>query len=270
MTAFMFFNKKKLIPVADIQSNNVVAVQKAIDAGASIDASYGRRHDDATPLALAIDSYSFDVAKLLIKKGAAKNEKGMRLAVMYAAHATDGHDIMKTLIEEGGDVNTVDGSGRNLLGIAVVNVIPERLVRYLIENGAEINKQSILGTTPLMDSVSIDPSSLEVVKMLLQSKADPNLTDGQGQTALIKAAWLNNPEVVKMLLEYKADPNKADIYGITPLRAAAQTGNVEIARILLKEVKDINKRDKEGKTPMDIAKEKNNTEMIKLLSEFGK
>ncbi|MDG7057512.1 MAG: ankyrin repeat domain-containing protein [Wolbachia endosymbiont of Penenirmus auritus] len=64
-----------------------------------------------------------------------------------------------------------------------------------------------------------------------------------------------NKEIVKLLLERKADPNIADSCGRTPLYVACtfcgDVGfNVGIIKLLLKSGGNINKKDNEGNTPL--------------------
>ena len=49
-------------------------------------------------------------------------------------------------------------------------------------------------------------SNIEIVKLLLENGADPNIKNNDGYTALAAATFYNNPEIVKILLEYGADP----------------------------------------------------------------
>ena len=58
-----------------------------------------------------------------------------------------------------------------------------------------------------------------MVVFLLQSGASVDLS-GDGRTPLIAAALNNHPDVVHILLQHGADPNLKGEFGITPLMAA--------------------------------------------------
>jgi len=48
---------------------------------------------------------------------------------------------------------------------------------------------------------------LDVVKLLLEHGADPNVQDDEGETPLHHAAaWRDNVDIVRLLLEHGADP----------------------------------------------------------------
>ena len=47
----------------------------------------------------------------------------------------------------------------------------------------------------------------QVVELLLEEKADPNIQNNNGWTALIVASQNGHHQVVELLLKEKADPN---------------------------------------------------------------
>ncbi|KAI6362737.1 hypothetical protein MCOR25_006138 [Pyricularia grisea] len=55
----------------------------------------------------------------------------------------------------------------------------------------------------------------------------------EGKTALIYAAEEQSPDMVRLLLDFGADPNVGNIHGWTPLMAAALWGRLESVKILL-------------------------------------
>jgi len=79
------------------------------------------------------------------------------------------------------------------------------VVKLLLEHGADPNVKNRDGKTPLHNAAS--EGHLEVVKLLLERGADPNVKDDDGNTPLHNAAWRGHLEVVKLLLEHGADPN---------------------------------------------------------------
>lgn len=81
------------------------------------------------------------------------------------------------------------------------------------------------GVSPLMtvmgSSLYQNPASnVAAARMLLAHGANPNFKDQFGQTALHYAVQMGNSELVKLLLDNKADPNAVDNNGITPLTTA--------------------------------------------------
>lgn len=74
-----------------------------------------------------------------------------------------------------------------------------------------------------------------------------------GWTPLHVAAERGNTEVVKLLLEAKADIDPKDDDGKTPLHWAVHSGRSEAVKVLIEAGADINARDNDGNTPLDIA-----------------
>ena len=65
----------------------------------------------------------------------------------------------------------------------------------------------------------------EVVSVLLEHRADPNMTSaGTGDSPLLSAVDAGSFEIVKMLLEHNANPNQANTAGSMPVYLAAYDG----------------------------------------------
>merc|ERR1711865_822048 len=78
-----------------------------------------------------------------------------------------------------------------------------------------------------------DGNSVECAR-LLEAKADPNLQDEDGNTALIGAASRGHPEVCAQLLQANADPDLKTQRGDTALMRAKNQGNSEVCDLLEK------------------------------------
>ena len=68
--------------------------------------------------------------------------------------------------------------GDNLLHAAVGQKMPES-IRFLVKQGVDINARGDLHETPLLLACSLGHG--EMVKLLLELGADPNMVDYQGQ-----------------------------------------------------------------------------------------
>jgi ankyrin repeat protein len=96
----------------------------------------------------------------------------------------------------------------------------------LLKRGANANlRDRFTGDTPLIRACSViqtdgeyDPPSLPIVRMLLQRRANPNLHNKAGETALTLAAAQGYHEVVRALLKAGANPRLRNKYGATPLQ----------------------------------------------------
>ncbi|MBP7282075.1 MAG: ankyrin repeat domain-containing protein [Leptospiraceae bacterium] len=67
--------------------------------------------------------------------------------------------------------------------------------------------------------------------------------------------WNSDVEIVKLLVENKADVNAQNKQGWTPLHNAFLQVNLELVKYLLNQAADKNIRTLDGKTALDLAKE---------------
>ena len=95
-----------------------------------------------------------------------------------------------------------------------------------------------------------------------------DVTDADGDTALIIAARCNQLETVKLLLKRKADPKVRNELGCTALHAAACSGHLEVARLFLGNC-NINSCDNAGHTPLHDSVWNCHDSVARLLVEAG-
>lgn len=112
------------------------------------------------------------------------------------------------------------------------------------------------------------------VETLLANGANPNATvemiPGFPTTCLIIAAGNNRLEIVKSLVEHKAQVNQTDNFKATALMAAAGKGNQDIVTFLLANGADVKAKDEDGKDALAAAKESGNAAVIALLEQKSK
>ncbi len=124
------------------------------------------------------------------------------------------------------DINFVDKHGYTALDLAVIHNSPE-IVEILLENGANPNIKDKNGYTPLHRAVI--RYSYKIVYLLLKYGADPNIKDKHGYTPLHRAVIEQDPKLVELLLKHKADPNIKDSHGFTPLERAFMFEDIDMA-----------------------------------------
>ena len=99
------------------------------------------------------------------------------------------------------------------------------IVRLLLDKGAKPNISDYYGDCPLKAAAL--KGHKEVVKLLIDHGADPSMADIVDQdTALHDAAKMGHNDVIQMLLDIGADPNIINVWENTPLHNAARKGTL--------------------------------------------
>jgi len=150
-------------------------------------------------------------------------------------------EVVKILIEEGGDVNAINADGHTPLDMAEDH--PE-VANLLRKHGG---KHSIFGAA--------SQGNIEAVKEHLADGSDVNAKDGVGRTPLYRAAYKGRKEIVELLITNGADVNAKDEDGETPLDSAEEDfwGSSEL-KAAKKEIADL-LRKHGGKTGEELKAE---------------
>ncbi|MBS0606227.1 MAG: ankyrin repeat domain-containing protein [Verrucomicrobia bacterium] len=126
------------------------------------------------------------------------------------------------------------------------------LVRLLIEAKANINDQDKDGDTPLHGACQ--SGHLQVAELLIKVGADISIKGEYGYTPLHDASYRGYSEIVRLLINAKADVNDLTTNGYSPLYLACSSGHSDIVKQLLAAGAIIDGKNKEGKTPFQVAK----------------
>lgn len=78
-----------------------------------------------------------------------------------------------------------------------------KLVRLLLDHGAEINSANKSGRTSVMEASAA--GCRDTVELLLASGANPEVSDNQGKTALMIAGESGHLEVIHILQKWRAN-----------------------------------------------------------------
>jgi ankyrin repeat protein len=238
-------------------------VRALVKAGAPIDQA---QSEGITPLIMAIFNAHYDVARELVELGADPNlgDSSNRTPLYMAV---DMHTLewlfSRPTPRPSGEMDSVD------------------LVKYLLARGVDRdprltkrppaigiggsghNASLTVGATPLMKAATT--SDVELIRILLDAGADPNLTTENHTTALMMAAGLNwrdigslgsdedSLEVLRTLIERGADVNAFNDDGQTAMHGAAQRGSLPVLRFLMERGAKAEARNKRGRTPLDEA-----------------
>jgi len=221
------------------REGDVESARALLDGGARVNQTteYGW-----TPLLTAVNNRNYALASLLIDRGAdvnAANKGGW--TPLYLA--TDNRNI------EGGDypVPTPDLDHLEIISALLKHgANPNARVRENTLTRTIFTMQWFFedGATPFVRAAQ--SSDTELMKLLLEYKADPFIATANGDTALTAAGgvgWVEgvtyerspqeNVEAIRMLLDLGLDPNGANSEGRTPLMGAALKGRNAAVRLLV-------------------------------------
>jgi uncharacterized protein len=120
---------------------------------------------------------------------------------------------------------------------------------------------------PLIDAVKT--GKVDAVRTLLTQRADPNLTETDGTTALHWAAHFDNVAAADLLIKAGAKVQTPNRYGITPLWLACINGSAQMVERLLSAGADPNTALPEGDTALMTASRTGNVAAVRALLTRG-
>lgn len=182
--------------------------------------------------------------------------------LLHLAMVNDNNFMLCEILKHNPNFNALNKDGTSPLDMAVeyqkdgaLQLILEHACEHNVKikcsNAADINERDAL-------KVAIENNyNAKLIKKLLESGADPNTKDNSGYTALHCAAdYSNDPKVLELLIQYKANPKIKNNEGHTPLDIAKQYDNQGIIKILEKA------SNQQNKNPINENKLKNISEKV--------
>jgi len=227
---------------ARTNANEVARLLLAAGANANAANRYG-----VTPLTLAAGNGNGVLTEALLKAGADPAVTvGEGETILMTAARAGNVDTIKALVAHGADVNAAEKwQGETALTYAAIENHADA-VKVLVELGADVNARSkklefpdfvfktagmiyavqpVGSWTPLMYAAR--DGSIDAVRALADNRADLNLVDPDGTTALTLAIINGHFDTAVALLDKGADPNVADKNGMTPLYAAVDMNTIQ-------------------------------------------
>ena len=248
------------------------SVRALAESGASLDLT---NSDGTTSLVLAIINAHYDVAGLLLERGADPNvadRSGM--AALYAT--VDMHTVPwmkgRTASKPSESMDTVTLTTRLLERGADPNaqLTAPILMRHQTSGDRALGR----GATAFMRAAK--SGDVTMMRLLLAHGADPHRRQQWQATALLLAAGLGwrtgdtdandqgtEQEVIDAIalcLELGMDVNAVDHSGLTALHVAVDRGD-EVVKFLVARGARLDIRDAWGRTPLDLAERGNDTEV---------
>ncbi|CAG7915948.1 unnamed protein product [Penicillium olsonii] len=172
-------------------------------------------------------------------------------------------NAIKTLLDQGADVNAPGGIYGNALTVAASRGKLDAL-RLLLDRGADVNATGGDFQTALQAAAF--RGRLDAAHLLLEWGADVNAAGG---AAIQCAARSGALDVIELLLDHGADINaQGGVYG-TALQAAALHGKLNGIELLLSRGADVNGSSGEYGNALQAAADRGDLDVIELLLDRG-
>jgi ankyrin repeat protein len=141
-------------------------------------------------------------------------------------------------------------------------------VKSLVSQKADVNVPQSDGATALQWAAYDD--NLALADLLIAAGADAKKANREGATPMYLASIRGSAPMIERLLQAGSDPNEAGPQGETPLMLAARNGNLDAMKILLDHKADVNRKEElRGTTPIMWASSEGHAAAVKLLIEHG-
>jgi ankyrin repeat protein len=233
----------------------MVNFKRLVNAGADVNI---QTRNGETPISSAGYCGRTDKVEYLLKHGANIN-LGHRAdgSSLVQACRNSHFDTVKLLVEHKADLNQpCEGKAGTPLAAACVTSPTkypgncEKIVRYLLENGADVNGQGGLYGYPLTAAAYAMPPS--IVGILLEKEARVDVRDTMGRSPIHLAA-LHGVDNLQTIIDAGGDIKATDATQRTALHWAAAAGRAKAVERILSLSSDepaVDARDIDGWTPL--------------------
>ena len=162
-----------------VKKNDQEKIISLLEKGADINS---KNKDNQTPLTCSIHDKNWNLALLLIDHGAEVNGHHM-----YWAAVSGQLNMVKTLLNKGVNIDNQDSFYGATPLMWACNRGHINVVEFLIKNGCNLNLQDTSSkNTALMYA---RPKDLDLIKLLLESGADPKIKNNEGKDAYHEALF---------------------------------------------------------------------------------
>lgn len=268
---------KQVELINTIKNNDEIGLSTLLDKRVNINFV---SEEGLTPLETALNYQAFNCAIILMEHDALFVNDSMPLIVKtvmilnsyvqyqgsenYEEEISSILQLLKKINEKKpNEINKTDEDGNTALHYAASRGIPE-VVELLLDLGADPNIQNDIGLSPLMQGV--ESGQIEATAILIQSKPKKDLLDQEGNTLLISAAKNGNVQLITTLFKYdKEQIDSVNKEGKTALMYAAEYGYGDAVKVLIEYGANKFLQSSEGKTALQYATEWEHQDIVHLL-----
>lgn len=223
-------------------------------------------------LASAIARADAEALRTMIFEGAnlrVTDRNGTTLLMVAAAYSRVSTDVLELLLKAHVPLNSRDDDGHTAVSWAAVMGC-ELAIQLLLDAGADFNIRARLGALPL--HFAAREGNAMIVNMLLCRKGtavDAMADARSGHTPLILASMQGHIDVLKVLLEHKADIDRADRANNTALMWAASGGFENAIEFLAEAGADVSSRNSGGFSSIHLAARNGHVQAVLSLIKLG-
>jgi ankyrin repeat protein len=176
---------------------------------------------------------------------------------------------IKALLAAGADPNYRDGPHDSTTFLNHLPRLSLEALRAFLDAGAEATTRAPRDQTSALHALitPIEEDYAPRVAALIAAGTDVDAVDRDGLTVLYHASSWARPDVVQLLLEHGADPNVADKWGRVPLHTAAR--RPEVLRVLLAHGADPGCVATDGTTALHVAVDRRQADSASALVAAG-
>jgi len=206
------------------------------------------------------------MCKSVFEKLTSEEKKYITSELLLTAVSINNREYVKFLINEGADVNYKDDLGRTPLMHAVMKKNINIIRFFTTKDTSKINESDCNGDTALIYAFKLNNN--EIIEELLLWNADFEIKNNKNDTTLTISATHSNLYLFDYLSidSFNSIINNQNIDGDTALIIASRKGHKDFLKTLLtSSVINLNIQNKDGYTALMYASEKNNEEIIKIL-----
>jgi len=193
----------------------------------------------SSPLEEALLRENYTIANILVEAVDLKAKDDSGDTLLHHAIRKHNAKMVKILIEHGADIEAKDCQGDTPLDVAINYIRNKEIIDLLIAKGAHKTKGKELEKITVISQEEL----LQNLKKAVAKGQDINQADAIGRTPLHAASEYGYKEAVDFLLSKGANPNVADKMGFTVLHFAIMHSQVEVAKVLIEHGADVNAKD---------------------------
>jgi ankyrin repeat protein len=157
-----------------VYSGSLKTVKVLVEAGAKI---HWQKKNNDNEITYAIFMKHYKIALYLVNQvDSTEAVSDMLFDLLYARQ----DKLLIRLIEKGSKINSVRNGETLLHAACELNKL--KIMKFLIDRGADVNSKSLYGGTPLINAVRNE--KVKAAKLLIENGADPQLKDFRWKTAL--------------------------------------------------------------------------------------